>query len=281
MERNQEMFLESASGFAMPFALSEGEEIQISLGFGEQTHPLKGEKFFHQGVDIVCKSRPLVAIATGIIVAVGTDDIHANYIIARYGKYNVKYGHIAGVSAGYGSTVSAGQPIARGGDFVHIEVRYGEEVLDPLEFLAMVESNIMLLESMGIKGRYSLVNMGTEVHTDYDKDQDEIVALMLRWLPEYITSLQSGGYRPSMRTEQGLRNVFAQAADKGYFFENIPGICNPLGLSGRSAALTGKVQNILIADFLNYLAVTHDLYLSSWNDEQKKNFLSRHQPMDM
>ena len=43
----KDMLLESASGFMMPFEASEEEEIQVSLGFGEQKHPLTGETFIH------------------------------------------------------------------------------------------------------------------------------------------------------------------------------------------------------------------------------------------
>ena len=33
----KDILLESASGFMMPFEASEEEEVQVSLGFGEQT----------------------------------------------------------------------------------------------------------------------------------------------------------------------------------------------------------------------------------------------------
>ena len=49
----KELLLESASGFMMPFAASEEEDVQVSLGFGEQKHPLTGEIFNHKGVDFI------------------------------------------------------------------------------------------------------------------------------------------------------------------------------------------------------------------------------------
>lgn len=46
MKKNyKDLFLESASGFRMPFDLGANEELNITLGFGEQTHPKTGEKF--------------------------------------------------------------------------------------------------------------------------------------------------------------------------------------------------------------------------------------------
>ena len=53
----KDILLESASGFMMPFEASEEEEVQVSLGFGEQTHPMTGERFHHRGVE--CRPREL------------------------------------------------------------------------------------------------------------------------------------------------------------------------------------------------------------------------------
>ena len=72
-----------------------------------------------------------------------------------------------------------------------------------------------------------------------------------------------------------LRNIFRQAADKNYFFESMPSIGNPLGLSGRSSILAGKVQDVLIDYFLSYMALNHNIYLPTWDETQKKNFLKK------
>ena len=274
----KEMLLESASGFMMPFAASEEDEVQVSLGYGEQKHPMTGEKFQHRGVDFVCRDLPLFAVATGTVVGAGTDAIHENYIIMKHGKYEVKYGHLREAYVSYGTPLVAGQQVAKSGDFLHFEVSFAGQNLDPMDFLGMIYSNMMQLASMGIKGHYRMANMGVKVHTDYDADQDEIVQLMLRWLPAYMNELRLGTYQTPARTEQSLRNIFAQSADKSYFFETIPEIGNPLGLSSRGAPLASKVQNLLIGDFLNYMALRQNTFLSSWGDSQKKNFLTRQQP---
>jgi len=278
MKSTKEMFLESASGFAMPFLASEEQEVQVSLGYGEQTHPKTGEKFNHRGVDLICHNLPLFAMATGTVIGAGTDAIHENYIVTKYGKYEVKYGHVAEAYVNYGSSVSAGDQIAQSGDFLHFEVNFAGELLDPMEFLGMIYGNMMQLASLGVKGQYRMANMGVKVQTDYDAEQEEIIQMMLRWLPDYMNALRQGTYASPSRTEQSLRNIFAQSAEKNYFFENIPDISNPLGLSGRGAPLASKVQNILIGDFLNYMALRHNIYLSSWGESQKKNFLSRQRP---
>jgi hypothetical protein len=38
-----------------------------------------------------------------------------------------------------------------------------------------------------------------------------------------------------------------------------------------------KVQNLLIGDFLNYLALRHNVYLSTMDDVVKKNFMQKQQ----
>lgn len=276
MQYTKDMLLESRSGFMMPFEADDEHEVSISLDFGEQTHPMTGQKFNHRGIDLIAKNVPLYAVASGHVVGLGTDAIHENYIVTKYGKYEVKYGHIAEGYVGYGQPVGAGQPIAQSGDFLHLEVTYGGEVLDPKDFIGMLYSNVEQLNALGQPlGRFT--NMGVQVSTDYDADQDEILQLMQRWLPSYFNAIRVGTYAPPSRTEATLRNAFAQSASKNYFFESMPTIGNPLGLSGRGAPLASKVQNVLIGDFLNYLALNHHVYLSSWSDEQKKNFLSRQQ----
>mgnify|MGYP000302616496 len=55
----------------------------------------------------------------------------------------------------------------------------------------------------------------------------------------------------------------------------MPSMYNPLGLGRKAMPLACKVQNLLIADFLNYLALRHDVYLSATGGEVKKNFMTK------
>ena len=276
MQYTKDMLLESQSGFMMPFEADDEHEVSISLDFGEQTHPLTGKPFNHHGIDLVASHVPLYAVASGTVIGLGTDAVHENYIITKYGKYEVKYGHISEGYVGYGQPVVAGQPIAKSGDFLHLEVNFAGEILDPKDFIGMLYSNVEQINSLGQPlGRFA--NMGIQVKTDYDADQEEILQMMQRWIASYFNDIRIGAYAPPSRTENTLRNIFAQSAQKNYFFESMPTISNPLGLSGRGAPLAGKVQNVLIGDFLNYMALKHNVFLSSWTDEQKKNFLNRQQ----
>ena len=69
------MNLYSPSGYAMPFELPEPCPLVITLGYGDQQHPVTGEKFFHHGVDFkVSPHTWLKALATGIVSGISTNN---------------------------------------------------------------------------------------------------------------------------------------------------------------------------------------------------------------
>lgn len=162
--------------------------------------------------------------------------------------------------------------IAISGDLLHMEVRFDGEEINPLEFLTMLYGNIKALEhnsQMGIN------ELDMNIPSPYDTDRQEIEALMLRFLPSYFEDLQQGAYSLPEHTEQSLRNIFSLGASKHYFYETMPSMANPLGIGNRCMPLATKVQNLLIADFLNYLAMRHQVYLSTMDEVLKKNSKSK------
>ena len=266
MKYTKEMFLQSATGYCMPYSADECEPVPI-LGYGEQVHPQTKEKFFHHGMDLTANGATLLAVASGTVTGLGSDPIHEGYVKIRYGNYEVEYGHVTEIYVGFGMEVAAGQQVAKSGNILHIGVRFDGEEVDPADFLAMLYQNCM---SSGMVGDG---NTGIEVPSAYAKDMDEIASLMSRYLPLYMDELRKGSYRPSEQTEKALQNVFVQSARKNYYFETLPSVTNPLGLSDRSVPLASKVQDLIIGDFLNYLAVRHSVFLSTWDESQKKKFL--------
>ncbi len=268
MKYTKEMFLQSATGYCMPYSADECEPVP-TLGYGEQVHPQTKEKFFHHGMDLTANGATLLAVASGTVTGLGSDPIHEGYVKIRYGNYEVEYGHVTEIYVGFGLEVAAGQQIAKSGNILHIGVRFDGEEIDPADFLAMLYQNCM---SSGMVGDG---NTGIEVPSAYAKDMDEIASLMSRYLPLYMDELRKGSYRPSEQTEKALQNVFVQSARKNYYFETLPSVTNPLGLSDRSVPLASKVQDLIIGDFLNYLAVRHSVFLSTWDESQKKKFLKQ------
>ena len=113
------------------------------------------------------------------------------------------------------------------------------------------------------------------IPSPYDTDRQEIETLMLRFLPSYFEDLQQGAYSLPEHTEQSLRNIFSLGASKHYFYETMPSMANPLGIGNRCMPMAAKVQNLLIADFLNYLALRHQVYLSTIDEVLKKNSKSK------
>ena len=270
MKYTQDMMLQSDSGYCMPFE-EKGKDVEMSLGYGKQKHPKTGEMFFHHGVDFPVKHYLLAAIATGKVSGLGNDAVHGIYQVIRYGLYEVTYSHLSNVFANYGTEVKAGQVVAVSADMLHVEVKYNGEELNPLEFLTMIYGNMKALEQNGTPGAVpQFVTIDMDVHTKYDKDQKEIEEMMMRWFPDYMQDLSSGIYTLPEHTELALRNIFTMSAMKNYFFETLPSMANPLGMGTRSIPLAEKVQNLLIADFLNYMALRHQIFLSTMSQAVKK-----------
>ena len=253
MKYTEEMILHSDSGYCMPFEEPRGKDVELSLGYGEQVHPTTGEKFFHHGIDFKARYYILSAVASGIVSGVGNDPVHGICQTVRYG----------------------GQTVALSGERLHIEVKFKGEELNPIEFLTMLYGNIKALQETDGNGPAGFYDAETGVKNDYEKDQREIEELMLRFLPLYMEDLQRGAYTVPAHTEQSLRHIFTMGAMKEYFYEQMPSIANPLGLGRKAMPLACKVQNLLIADFLNYLALRHEVYLSTMGGEVKKNFMTK------
>ena len=273
MKYTEEMILHSESGYCMPFEAPQGQDVDLSLGYGEQVHPETGEKFFHHGIDFDVRRYMLSAVASGIVSGVGNDPAHGICLTIRYGEYEVTYGHLSSVFAQFGQRVKAGQTVALSGERLHIGVRFKGEELNPIEFLTMLYGNIMALQDAGDDGTAGFYEPGPE--TDYEKDKREIEELMLRFLPHYMDDLRCGAYTVPAHTEQSLRHIFTMGAMKEYFYERMPSLYNPLGLGRKAVPLACKVQNLLIADFLSYLALRHEAYLPGSGGDVKKNFMTK------
>lgn len=274
MKYTQEMMLESESGYCMPFE-EKDKEVEMSLGYGKQKHPKTGDIFFHHGVDFPVKNYLLSAVASGKVSGLGNDTIHGIYQVIRYGLYEVTYSHLSNVFANYGQTVKAGQAVALSSKMLHMEVKYNGEELNPLEFLTMIYGNLKSMEQNGRPGAIpQFVSFDLDVHNKYDNDKDEIEELMLRYIPDYLRDMNAGLYMVPEHTELALLNAFKISSEKNYFYETLPNSANPLGLGNRIVPIVEKVQNLLIADFLNYMALRHQIFLSSMSVLEKKKLKS-------
>lgn len=279
MNYTQDMNLLSTSGYCMPFE-EKDRDVQLTLRYGKQKHPKTGESFFHHGIDFKTNNYFLAAVADGVVSGIGIDrKQYGLYVVIKYSKYEVTYSHMSNVFMQFGQQVKAGLAVGVSSDLLHMEVKYDGEEIDPVEFITMLYGNAKTWSEKG-KVQPEFVAIDMDVHTDYDKDKDEIEKLMMRFFANYMNDLHEGLYSCPQRTEQSLRHLFSAAAMKDYFYESIPSMVNPLGIGRRSMPLVSKVQNLLIGDFLNYMALRHQIFLSTMTSLEKKKLKSKPYPTE-
>lgn len=279
------MYLHSESGYCMPFEDTDGIP-ELTLPFGETIHPTTHESFYHTGVDFSMSNFPLYAMADGVVSMVGNDERLNDFIQIRYEDYAVIYGHVSSIQVVYGQKVQAGHKVAVCSRRLHIEVRYKGQLISPIDFLRMIAENCHMYQTFGINGdlkdeedepsdssfdAMSSIDVPvTELVTDYDAYQDEITALMVRYYNEYFNAIRQGTYQCLPDTRLGLSQLFSIASLKKVFFEKIPSVLNPFGTGKKAAPIAARVQSVLIRDFLNYVAVTHQIFLSGMTELEKK-----------
>lgn len=279
MNYTQDMNLLSTSGYCMPFE-EKDRDVQLTLRYGKQKHPKTRESFFHHGIDFKTNNYFLAAVADGVVSGIGIDrKQYGLYVVIKYSKYEVTYSHMSNVFMQFGQQVKAGLAVGVSSDLLHMEVKYDGEEIDPVEFITMLYGNAKTWSEKG-KAQPEFVAIDMDVHTDYDNDKDEIEKLMMRFFANYMNDLHEGLYNCPQRTEQSLRHLFSAAAMKDYFYESMPSMVNPLGIGRRSVPLVSKVQNLLIGDFLNYMALRHQIFLSTMTSLEKKKLKSKPYPTE-
>lgn len=121
---------------------------QISSGYGTRKHPISGISKHHNGIDIACSVREVVATATGIIKATGYDTGLGYFVVIDHqNSYETTYGHLSKISVQEGQTVNiletigmVGSTGASTGNHIHYEVRKNGILVNPIEYLLLVFS---------------------------------------------------------------------------------------------------------------------------------------------
>lgn len=273
MEYTQEMNLMSDNGYSMPFT-GKSEEVILARGYGRQE-----DGSFNHGIDLKTDRYVLRAVADGIVTAIGSNQECGLYQTTRYGQYEVTYGHISNAMVSFGKKVKAGSIVAISGKSLSLEVRYNGREVNPIDFLTMLFGNMKMSEATnGSNGLPEFDTLDMDIPTDYDDDREEIEELMSRFYTDYLSEVAKGLYCVPDHTEQSLRNIFSLASVRNCFFETIPSMANPLGVADGVVPLAAKVQNLLIADFLNYLALRHRIFLSTMDAASKKKDMTKPSP---
>lgn len=267
MKYTENMNLQSRSGYCMPFEERNGR-VEILHPYGDD-----GKGNFNHGVDFKTDNYLIAAMADGQVIGAmnGRDGASVTF---QHGDYMVTYRGLGSRFAQIDQKVKAGMVVATSRHSLRVEVAYKDEEVNPMEFLTMIYGNIKMLEQTGRIAVPEFETIDMDVPTEYDDHAREIEQLMYRYLPGYFADLKSGEYLLPVKTEMSLRNTLSWAAIKNFFFRRIPHLGNPGGLDESAVPLACKVQNLLIGDFLNYLALKRQIYLSAIADELKKKSMN-------
>lgn len=117
---------------------------RISSEFGWRTHPIHGDKRFHQGLDVAAEQGARIACTLpGRVVTSEYQEGYGNVVVVDHGRgLSTLYAHNRKNLVRTGDWVNAGDPVARVGStgmstgpHLHFEVRRHGRALNPARFL--------------------------------------------------------------------------------------------------------------------------------------------------
>jgi len=126
---------------------------RISDPYGWRTHPITGNRSFHNGLDIGnIKGTPIYAAADGKISSTGQQKYFGKYIgISHKFGYQTNYAHLNKIFVKKGEKVKRGQIIAEMGNsgrstgsHLHFEVLRYNKYRNPYEYLNKLEDDIII-----------------------------------------------------------------------------------------------------------------------------------------
>ena len=116
----------------------------LNSGFGVRRDPFTGEGAFHAGLDIsTLRNEPVLATASGVVVKSGWRGDYGKAVEIDHGTgYRTVYGHLATILVRDGQKVQRGERVGlvgstgrSTGPHLHYEVRQGDRILNPLEYI--------------------------------------------------------------------------------------------------------------------------------------------------
>lgn len=119
----------------------------VTSTFGSRMHPIEQVEKFHYGVDVAPTDESqyeIHAAAAGTVQKAESNDLSGNFVLLDHGEgKETLYAHCSELYVQAGEQVQQGQVIARvgqtgmaTGDHLHFEVRCGEEIYDPLQYIS-------------------------------------------------------------------------------------------------------------------------------------------------
>lgn len=116
----------------------------LNSGFGARRDPITGEGAFHPGLDISTRRHePVLATASGVVVKSGWGGDYGQVVEIDHGTgYRTVYGHLDAILVKEGQKVLRGERVGlvgstgrATGPHLHYEVRQGDRILNPLEYI--------------------------------------------------------------------------------------------------------------------------------------------------
>lgn len=123
----------------------------ITSGYGFRTHPIRGEKLFHSGIDIAAPKGFLVySAASGTILTAGTRGGYGNCVVIKHKLgYETLYAHLDSVAVYKGNKVQKGELIGTvghsgnaTGPHLHFEIKQNGRYLNPRRFVRIPASSL-------------------------------------------------------------------------------------------------------------------------------------------
>ncbi|WP_253189724.1 M23 family metallopeptidase [Paraburkholderia fungorum] len=137
--------------------------IRITSEFGPRTHPVRGTRHSHSGVDLAAPAgTPVFAAANGIIGFVGTKPAIGKYVMIQHANgYATYYGHLSA----FAPDLKIGSPDTRGerigavgstgtatGPHLHFEVRMNNGPVNPMALIEKPHSRASLMTASASHG---------------------------------------------------------------------------------------------------------------------------------
>jgi len=116
----------------------------LTSSYGWRTHPITGERSFHEGLDIAASYGTAVgAAAGGKVTFAGWNGGYGRLVIIDHGDgVETRYGHLSSIAVSTGQYVSSGETIGyvgQSGDatgpHLHFEMRKNGKTVDPRDYL--------------------------------------------------------------------------------------------------------------------------------------------------
>lgn len=272
MDYTRDIYFYSNSGYAMPFK-EDDKPVEVLLGFGKQKHPRTGEEFLHNGWDIKAPDYMLLALGTGIVAGVMTDEDKKMTLTIRYGEYDVIYRHLKHVIVGVGDNVVAGTKVGVSHRFFHLGVKHNGEYLNPEDLLSVIYANYLTYMQVE-NGNTEVPVNGMNVNTPYDEKHEELEMLMEKYLPQMFGEILKGRYAVPKAKEEQLRGIFHRAASDNIYGEQPRTVVNPGGLGMRGLSIIEEFQFFFITFFLGFISQRFGIFLSGTDEETKKKLMT-------